>query len=151
MNPFEAIADAHTVRPVRSREQAAEKRRERIAKSRDVEKELDDQNKLFRQWKAWRREKLDALIAGPHGREIKGLIRFLDTMTLSSAPALLKLIENAHWARSMSPGERADLLGAIGNRITRTRERAGLTPFDDAMPGEPETAFHRIKTMLEVR
>ena len=119
--------------------------------ARDAEKELDEQGKLYRQWKAWRREKLDALLAGPHGREVKGLVRLMDTMTLSSAAALVQLIERAVWIKAMSPAERADLLGAIGQRITRLRERNGLTPFDDPMPGQPDGAFHRIKALLDVR
>ena len=148
MNPFEALADAQIANPVKSRLKAAETRRDKRARA---EKELAEDEILTRQWRRWRREKLDALLAGRHGADIKGLIRFMDTMTLSSAPALLTLIERAAWIRNLSEDERHDLLTVIGSRITRLRIKAGLPPFDDGLPGDPPKAFEQIKDAFGVR
>jgi len=36
----------------------------------------------------------------------------------------------------------------LNNTITRLREQAGMSPFDDNLPGQPENAFRRIKRIL---
>lgn len=147
-NPFEALAEAQIANPVKSKLRAIETRRTNKARA---EKELEEEDILARQWKRWRREKLDALLAGYHGKEIRGLIRFMDTMTLSSAPGLIKLVERSAWIQELSPDARYDLLRVISNKITRLRTKAGLPAFDDSLPGEPPKAFEQIKELMGVR
>lgn len=147
MNFFEAYADDAIAAPVKRKMEAADKR----ALSKEaIDKEKDDafQTWQLKQWRAWRKAKREALLAGPHGKDIRGLVAFMKTMTLSSAPALIRLVEEAAWARSLSKDERADLLSLMSGGITRLRERNGLTPFDDALPGQPESAFHQIQKVL---
>jgi len=115
------------------------------------EQNLRDEGKLLKQWRRWRRDKLQALLDGPHGREVRELVGFLNRMRLSSAPALIEQIEQADWIHRLSDGDKHDLLGVISTRITRLRLRNGLPPFDDALPGDPPKAFEQIKELIGVR
>ena len=145
---FDALFDAQTPNPVRVRLDAAEKRRRaRI----QAEKEVEDEKVLTKAYRRWKRAKRDALLAGPHGREVRGIVSFLDTMSLSSAPALIGTIERAHWVKALSADDRHTLLGIVGAGIARCREKAGLDPYDDGVPGDPPKAFERIKTFMEIR
>lgn len=147
-NPFEALADSQIVSPVRQRLQRAEDRARRAA---EAEKELRDEEKLGKLYRRWRKQKVEALLAGEFGREVKDLLSFVRTMTLSSAPALITLVEKAAWIRSMPLDDRHSLLQEIGHRITLLRLREGLPPFDDALPGEEPKAFETLKELVGVR
>lgn len=146
---FEQLAEAQTPAPVKRKMEWAEKR---AAKAREAEKELKEQDTLSRLYRAWKQAKRDALLSGPHGREVRGIVSFLDSMTLSSAPALIGLVERARFVQLMTPAERADLLNIVNIGIARCREKAGLPPFDDELPWcEPPKASAQLKVMLEVR
>lgn len=148
-NFFDMIAEAQTPAPIRRKEKRAEDRR---ALKEAAEKELEEQEALLRQYRAWRAERKQALLDGPHGKDVRGIVQFLRTMTLSSAPGLLKLIERSAWIRTMSASDRADLLNIIGSSIVRLRVRSGLPEFDDEIPfAEPPKAFSQIKQMMDVR
>lgn len=147
-NPFERLAAEQIANPVKSRMKAAETRR---ARSVEAEKKLAEDDKLLSLYRAARRKQFEALLAGPHGREIRGLISFMRTMTLSSAPALIAFMRKAAWVQALSEDERFVLLGLVSHGIARTREKAGLPPFDDGLPGEPLKAFHQIKEIVGVR
>lgn len=116
-----------------------------------AEQDLRDQGKLLKQWRQWRRDKLQALLDGPHDREVRELVGFLNRMRLSSAPALIEQIEQADWIHRLSDGDKHDLLGVISTRITGLRLRNGLPPFDDGLPGDPPKAFEQIKELMGVR
>lgn len=147
-NPFEALAGAQIVAPVKRRFQRAE---DRVRRSAEAEKELRDEEKLGKLYRRWRRQKVVMMQNGPWGKEVKDLLSFVRTMTLSSAPALLTLVERAAWIQAMPVNDRHDLLQEIGRQITLLRLREGLPPFDDALPGEEPKAFERIKEMMGIR
>jgi len=63
MNAFLEFADKQTPPAVKARQRAAEKRR--VTKTE--KKALAEHDYLFRLWKKWRRERLEALLMGPHG------------------------------------------------------------------------------------
>ncbi|HEX2554218.1 MAG TPA: hypothetical protein VHL98_10980 [Microvirga sp.] len=147
-NPFEALADTQIVAPVKQRLKAAEARASRAA---EAEKELRDEEKLGRLYRRWRRQKVEDLLTGSFGREVKGLLGFVRTMTLSSAPALIRLVEQATWIQAMPLDARFDLLQEISRLITLLRLREGLPPFDDDLPGEEPKAFFQIKDLMGVR
>ena len=92
-----------------------------------TEQDLRDEGKLLKQWRRWRRDKLEALLDGPHGREVREFVGFLNRMRLSSAPALIEQIEQAHWIHRLSESDRYDLLQVINARIVGLR----LPPVGD--------------------
>lgn len=149
MNAFEALADAQTPAPVKRKLDAAERRR---VKARQAEQELKDEQVLSKLYRQWKRKKRDALLAGPHGREVKGIVAFLETMDLSSAPALIRVVSQSRFIETMTKDERHDLFGIIQVGIRRCREKAGLQPYDDEIPfaGEPPKAVTQIKTLMRV-
>lgn len=148
MNPFEAIADAQIPAPVKAKAVAVEKRR---ARSAAAEKEMKDAQILSKAYQAWKKAKRNVLLTGPHGREVKGIISFLDSMTLSSAPALIRMIEQSRWIQSLSRDERHDLFGIVARGVARCREKAGLQPYEDEIPWmqEPKAAT-KIKEIMGV-
>ncbi|ACL58738.1 hypothetical protein [Methylobacterium nodulans] len=115
------------------------------------EKKLREDEQLSKQYRAWKRQKLEALLAGPHGEEIRDLDRFMRRMGLADGPALIARVEAAAWILEMDADARHDLLSLIGRRIALMRERNGLEPFNDGVPGDPPRAFERIKTLMGCR
>ena len=143
---FDELAEAQTSAPVKRKIDAAEKRARAKAQA---EQELKDEQILSKLYQRWKKQKRDALLAGPHGKELRGVVSFLDTMSLSSAPALIKTVERSRWIETMSIDDRHTLLGIISAGIVRCREKAGLPPFDDEIAWcEPPKAYSQIKSLM---
>lgn len=146
-NAFETYSEATKPAWKARQERIATKRTETRAKTA-AERQLEENDALLRGYNAWLKEREAALLARSIGREVKGLLTFLRTMTLSSAPPLVRLVETASWMRNADRATRAELLWLIDRGITRLRVREGLPPFDDALPGEPDNAFLTIREAL---
>jgi hypothetical protein len=138
MNVFLAIADQQIAAPRKAQMRAAEKRA--------ADKEIRESEQQHRIWARWRRERVEALLAGLHGVEARTLIEFLKSMTLASAP-LIEQVARGPW-RDADADTRFLVLGLIDAAIIKMREANDLSPFDDALPGEPPTAFQIIWEML---
>jgi hypothetical protein len=113
----------------------------------EKEKELRDNAHLLRTWRRWHREQLDEVLAGPHGTAVAQVVAFLKHMQPGSASALIALLRDFDWSE-MDAGVRLVVLHEINEAITRLRERAGLAPIDDALPGQRLNAFLRIREHL---
>jgi hypothetical protein len=137
MNAFLDLAERQISNPVKARHRAIEKRRENAQEARD----------LLADWARQRRERVDILLAGPHGKAASALVAFLKAMTLDQAPALIELVEDGPW-RDADPDTRFEVLALVDVAIVNLRERNGLLPFEDALPGEPPNAFLIIREML---
>jgi hypothetical protein len=87
----------------------------------------------LRAWNQWRRERLETLLVGPHGRSLQQLIRFLETMTVRDAPALIALVKLGQWQRT-DPNTRFEVRSLIDEHIIKLREAHGLAP---SMTGRP--------------
>ena len=120
-----------------------------LHRSRALSKDqkLAETRKLTRAYKQWQREQLAEALAGAHGAAIAELMTLLDRLELSSAAALLDFMRRNDWS-SVSYDTRLTVLHQINDRITRMRERRGLPPFDDPLPGQPDNVFRRIKRAL---
>lgn len=152
MNAFETYADVAKPQWQRSQERTHEKRRETIAaRKTELEQKLDERDLLTKLYRQHVAERKAELLTGPHGKDIKGLLSFMRTMTPSSAPALVKLVESAAWLRGADADTRYGVLSLVNRSIASLRKREGLMPFEDALPGEPLTASEQIKALLEVR
>jgi hypothetical protein len=111
------------------------------------DEKLAEVQKLSRAYRAWQREQLDAALASAHGATIAELMTLLDRLELSSAAALLNFVRRCDWS-SVSYDTRLTVLHEINERITRMRERHGLAPFDDPLPGQPDNVFRIIRAIL---
>jgi hypothetical protein len=75
------------------------------------------------------------------------LVEFLDKLTIDQAPALIEIVEGGGW-RNADSDTRLEVTILIGAAIAALRERHGLVPFDDSLPGQPPTAFEIIREAL---
>jgi hypothetical protein len=114
----------------------------------EAEKKLREDEQLSKQYRAWKREKLQALLDGPHGAQVRELDRFMKAMGLADGPALVARVAAAEWIQGMDRDARHDLLSLIGRRIALMRERNGLEPFNDGVVGDPPRAFEQIKRLM---
>jgi hypothetical protein len=103
--------------------------------------------KLTRAYKQWQREQLAEALAGAHGAVVAELMALLDRMELNSAAVLLNAVQRTVWSE-ISYNTRLTVLHQINATITRVRERAGMAPIDDPLPGERDSLFRRIKHAL---
>src|SRR5262249_1093496 len=123
---------------------------------RDQQKELADQARLMRAWKAWHAEQLDEALAGLHGAMVAELMTLLDGHELNSAPALLgcQLRGAPHGAAPDQPdyhspartqrlgGDRRSATGSTRQRVS-ARQAHAVHPSPakaDSSPSEVATA-----------
>jgi hypothetical protein len=111
----------------------------------EEEQTLQDNAHLLRAWKRWHRERLEQSLCGLHGDVLERLI--LQLKNLQSARELIGFIEAQDWA-ALDANTRLIALHEINAAITTLRERNGLVPIDDPLPGAPENAFRIIKTIM---
>jgi hypothetical protein len=111
------------------------------------QKEAEDQNRMFRRWRAWHDEQLELALAGAHGALIAELMTVLDRLELTSSTALLELMSRPGWG-ALSIDARFEVLHIINDRIAKMRERHGLAGIDDPMPGQPDNVFRRVARLF---
>jgi hypothetical protein len=79
---------------------------------------------------------------------MRELVDFLRTMTeLRSASTLLAWVRAQDWQR-IDNEVRLIALHEINAATARLRERQGLAPFEDALPGQPLTLFQIARAIL---
>ena len=109
------------------------------------EHELADQARLTRAWRAWHFEQLEEALLGLHGGVLERLM--VQLKELRTARELVNFI-SAQDCSVVDDDTRAIVLHQINRAITTLRERQGLAPIDDALPGEPLTAFQIIREII---
>lgn len=147
-NPFSRLASEQIAAPVKSRMKAVETRR---ARSAQAEKDLLDEAQLLKLYRRERKKQLQALLDGPFGPDVRGLLSFMRTMTLSSAPGLIALVRKAIWIKALPEDHKYILLRLVSQGIARVREKNGLSPFDDPLPDQPDKAFQTVQKIIGVR
>lgn len=148
MNAFLDHAQAVTPRPVKSRLKIFKSYTDAPMMPTKEEKAQREKHTLLRGWRKWRREREEIVLAGPHGKDVRGLIAFCDTMTLSSADALVRLVRDAAWLRSADADTRFEVLSMISARISKLLTVNGLDPLDDPIDDAPPNAFLQIREIL---
>ena len=71
----------------------------------------------------------------------------LARLELNSAAELLASVLHTDWS-TVSYNTRLTVLHHLSPTIARLRERNGLPPLDDPLPGQPDNVFRRVKQML---
>ena len=145
---FEQLAGAQISAPLQSRMRAVETRRARAASG---DKKLEEKESLLKLYRAGKKADLDRLLDGPQGKDVRGLVAFMRSMTLSSSTALVWLVEGAHWMRGLTAAERDIVESLIFRGIARLREKNGLPFWDDPLPGEAPKAFDEIQDIMRGR
>lgn len=141
-------APQHHAEPRQRRAPRAAARPGQMSLGLEAEKKLREDEQLSKQYRAWKREKLQALLDGPHGARVRELDRFMKAMGLADGPALVARVAAAEWIQDMDRDGRHDLLSLIGRRIALMRERNGLEPFNDGVVGDPPRVFEQVKKLM---
>jgi hypothetical protein len=138
-DPFTAFADAHA--PLRQPRRVSTRQAKRQAEM------VAERAQLFRLYRRQRKEDIGALLAGPYGAAAQILIDFLENTGPTSAPDLIERVQSGPW-HVADRDTRALIFGLIDAALIQLRERAGLAPFDDPLPGEKTDVFLVIREML---
>lgn len=107
----------------------------------------DDQenDRQLRAWRAWRNDRVRALLAGRYGDAVRELLR-----TLKELPApkvLWTQLEAGPW-RAADADTRYEILCLVDHAIIKHRGMQGLLPFNDPVPGQPDNLFLRLRDLL---
>jgi hypothetical protein len=116
-----------------------------------AEKAIAERDRAARLYRATRRAELKQLFdTEPHGRQLWKLHATLGHFGIEDAAKMKAYVQGEvdSWLGAAPHDIRYEALRLIDNRIIRIRQRAGLVPFDDPLPGEPDKAFQTIKKML---
>ena len=113
-----------------------------------VEKAVHDRDRLYRQYKAAKKQELAELYADPEWGDV--LRKFVATLKHFGPEHADRMVEyvSTHKLTQAPLDIRFAALQQCDYRITRIRQRAGLVPFDDPLPGEEPTVFTLCKRAL---
>jgi hypothetical protein len=116
-------------------------------RSEKEQKKLADDACLLRAWKAFHREEREAVLAGSHARTLAELFRAFASIECVKPAQLVGLISAIDWA-AVDANTRLIVLHELSSTICRFREKRGLEPIDDPLPGQPDNAFRIIKNLF---
>src|SRR5262245_41829085 len=111
------------------------------------EKELADQAKLTRAWRAFHREERDLALSGPYGAALNELFRMFANLRNVQPSQLIGYTRAINWLE-IDYLTRLTVIHELNTAITAFREKRGLEPIDDNLPGDPDTPFRTIKMIL---
>ncbi|WLA79601.1 hypothetical protein [Bradyrhizobium elkanii] len=116
----------------------------------EMEQKLADTSKQFRAYMRSKRAELKAMLQGPQGKHWHELVQRLRSLTIEESEPLIDYVKKARWLLDADLHTRQVALALIAGVIIRIREENGYSPADDALPGEPPTAFEIIRDELKV-
>jgi hypothetical protein len=114
---------------------------------RDAAKELEDQARLSSAWRTYHQQQLDDALAGPSGVAVGEVMNLLARIERTPAATLLACVQGIDWS-TVSCDVKLTVLHQVNEKITHMREKRGIASIDDPLPGQPDNAFRRIKSLL---
>jgi hypothetical protein len=111
------------------------------------ERELADNTRLLRAWKAFHREERDAVLAGPYSATLGELFRMFANLKHVTPAQLVGFIGTIDWS-AIDFETRLTVLHEVNTAITQWREKRGLPAIDDPLPGAPSNAFRIIRGII---
>jgi hypothetical protein len=111
------------------------------------ERERAGDAKMFARWKHWHREQREEVLAGTHGAVLGELFRMFKNLRHVQPSQLIGFTQSIDWA-AIDYSVRLVVLHELNTSITAFREKHGLEPIDDNLPGEPDTPFRTIKAIV---
>jgi hypothetical protein len=114
---------------------------------KEKEKELADNGRLLRWWRAWHREQREAVLAGPYAATLVELFRMFSTIEHVKPAQLIGFIGAIDWG-SIDYQTRLTVLHEVNEAIIKFRESQKLNPIDDPLPGAPPNAFQIIRGIV---
>jgi hypothetical protein len=111
------------------------------------QKKLADDVRLLRAWKAFHREERETAFAGPHAAVLSELFRMFKNLAHVRPSQLIGFIRSVDWT-AVDYETRLVVVHELNNAITKFREKCGLDPIDDPLPGQPESPFRTIRAIV---
>jgi hypothetical protein len=111
------------------------------------QKKLADDARLLRAWKKFHRDEYEAVLVGPHAAMLGELFRMLQNLKHVQPAQLIGLVRSIDWT-AIDSNTKLVLLHELNSAIMKFRERRGAEPINDNLPGQPDTPFHTIKTII---
>jgi hypothetical protein len=97
------------------------------------EKKLADDARLMKWWRAWHAEQLEEALAGVHRDVLQRVMAQLKN--LKSARELINAVATEDWS-TVDADTRLVVLHELNTAIAALREKSGMPPIDDPLPGE---------------
>jgi hypothetical protein len=116
-------------------------------KSTKEQKKLADDARLLRAWRKFHREEREAVLAGPYSVTLGELFRMFANLKHVQPAQLIGFIGAIDWA-AIDYQTRLTVLHEVNAAITARRNRQGLNPIDDPLPGAPPNAFQVIRGIV---
>jgi hypothetical protein len=113
----------------------------------EKDKELADNARLLRAWKKFHREERETVLAGSHGAVLSELFRMFANLQHIQPAQLIGYAQSINWS-VIDYATRLVVVHEINSAIAALREKRGLDPIDDNLPGQPETPFRTIKAIV---
>jgi hypothetical protein len=117
---------------------------EQLALSKAV---LREQSRLLRAWKACHAEERAAVLSGPHGRALAELFRIFTNLQHIQSAQLIGFVHSINWA-VIDYDAKLVVDHELNVAITAFPEKHAFVPIDDGLPGEPDTPFHMIRSIV---
>lgn len=143
-NAFELYAE-QTQRPAERKREAATRKR-RLTRRINLRARFKERSQLEKLARGLAEEERKTLLEGRFGFEFKGLLDYLDRLTLRDGAELVRLIKTCGWLQIAPKEVRLKALHFINIAVVQARERANLPPFDD---WDGPTVFDLVKRELE--
>jgi len=113
----------------------------------DQERKRAHDERLMRVWRNWHLEEREAALAGPHGPMLAELLRMFANLQHMQPAQLIGFVRSIDWS-AIDDDTKQIVVHELGNAVTAMREKAGLPPFDDNLPGTPDTPFRTIQAIV---
>ncbi|PWT77740.1 MAG: hypothetical protein C5B58_16325 [Acidobacteria bacterium] len=117
----------------------------RMSKKRERERAGDA--KMFRAWKKFHRDEHDAVLSGPYATTLAELFRMFANLKHVQPAQLIGFIGAIDWSAIDYP-TRLTVLHEVNQAVTKFREKSGLAPITDPLPGQQENAFRIIRGIV---
>ena len=111
------------------------------------ERELANQAKLTRAWKAFHREEREAVLAGPYSATLAELFRMFANLPHVQPSQLVGYTRAIDWSEIDYP-TRLTIIHEANAAITKLREQRGLDPISDPLPGASDNVFRIIRAII---
>lgn len=148
LDPFAAYAVARGVRDRPMKVKIAKSDADAPMKPTAMEEQQREKAVLLGQFKRHKRKEHEGMLSGAHGKAYAELVAITKKLP-DSAKALVEYLRKP-WVEKLDRTERHICLSLISARIILEREKQGLSPMDDPLPGAPLNLFLICKAQLKV-
>jgi hypothetical protein len=111
------------------------------------EQKLADDARLVRAWKKFHAEEKAAVLAGPYSATLVELFRMFSAIEHVTPAQLVGFIGAIDWS-AIDYQTRLTVMHEVNAMIAKFREKRGLEPINDPLPGQPDNAFRIIKNLF---